>query len=536
MWKRNLLFVGLILVGLGSLGANLFPPAAPPRVPDFDADALRDPSFRAVVEDVNRAFREHWSAAGVEPAPRADDLTLARRLSLGLTGTVPSLQEVRQLEQYSGEERVQWWLEGLLRDRRHADYFAERFSRAFVGTEDGPFVFYRRRRFVHWLSDQVASNRPYDAVVRDLVATDGLWTDRPATNFITVTLHESSKGRPDPVRLAGRVSRAFLGVRIDCAQCHNHPFAKWTQRDFQGLSAFFGQTVTGLTGIHEDGAEYQLENRKTGVLETIAASVPFLPELLPDEGTRRQRLAAWVTDRRNPYFSRAAVNRVWALLFGRPLADPVDDLPTDSPPHPALRRLADDFADHGFDVRRLLRVLAATDVFRLDSASQAGVTAAQEREWAAFPVTRLRPEQVVGAVIQAASLETIDAESHIFVKLARWFGERDFVERYGDTGEDEFDGRGGTIPQRLLLMNGDLVYERTKQNLFNAATRIANLAPDDRKAVEAAYLAALTRRPTPAEAAHFEARLGGARGDERIRRAEDLFWALINSTEFSWNH
>src|SRR5262249_54043709 len=159
-----------------------------------------------------------------------------------------------------------------------------------------------------------------------------------------------------------------------------------------------------------------------------------------------------------------------------------------------------------------------------------------ERYWAAFPLTRLRPEQVVGGLLQAASVETINSSSHILVRTLRYFSENDFVQRYGDTGEDEFDGRGGTIPQRLLLMNGELVHDRTKQSPFTAATQIGWLAAADPAAVETAYLAVLTRRPTPEEAAHFQGRLNGSRGDERSRRMEDLYWTLINSTEFSWDH
>jgi hypothetical protein len=143
---------------------------------------------------------------------------------------------------------------------------------------------------------------------------------------------------------------------------------------------------------------------------------------------------------------------------------------------------------------------------------------------------------VIGGLLQSSNLETISEESHFFVRMARFLGEKQFVQRYGDTGEDEFDGRGGTIPQRLLLMNGEMVKERTQQQLFNAATRIGWLAPSDAVAVETAYLAVLTRRPTAEEVAHFEGRLAGTRGDERSGRMEDLYWTLLNSTEFSWNH
>ena len=121
-------------------------------------------------------------------------------------------------------------------------------------------------------------------------------------------------------------------------------------------------------------------------------------------------------------------------------------------------------------------------------------------------------------------------------EVIRFFSQQDFIKRFGDKGDDEFEAGCGTIPQRLLMMNGKLVEESVKASPFNADTRIGWLAPDDERAVEIAYLTALTRRPTPDEARHFQRRLAGSRGDERSRRMVDLFWTLINATEFSWNH
>jgi hypothetical protein len=299
-------------------------------------------------------------------------------------------------------------------------------------------------------------------------------------------------------------------------------------------------------------------DKKSNEKLAIEPRVPFTRELLPEEGNRRQRLAAWVTDPKNPYFARAAVNRVWALMLGRPLVAPVDNLesaeqgmqqvPLDdlSPGEkqclelrksmlPILQLLADDFTASGFDLRRLIRVIACTRVFRLDSAVERDSSDADEESWAIFPLTRLRPEQVVGGAIQTSSVSTINAESHIVIRILRLTSENDFVKRYGDSGEDEFGGKGGTIPQRLLMMNGNLIHDRIKDSIFNAATRIAWQAPDDPRAVETAYLSVLTRRPTEVEAKHFEQFLGEP-GMTRPQKLEDLFWALINSTEFSWNH
>jgi hypothetical protein len=534
MWQRNLLFLALVGGGFCTLGANLLPPRQPQPVTSYDASAYRQPDFRAAVERVDAAFRKQWSEVKVQPAPIAPDLAIARRLALGLMGTVPSLEEVRQIEALPAGEGLAWWLDHVLADRRCADYLAERFARACVGTEDGPFILYRRRRFVTWLADQLVQERSYDAIVRDLIASDGLWTTKPATNFVSVTSKPDKKNQPDPIRLAGRVTRAFLGIRLDCAECHNHPFAAWKQSDFRGLAAFFGQTHVGFTGIHEGEGEFEAPDKK-GKKHAFAPRVPFAAELLPEDGNRRHRLAVWVTHPQNPYFARAAVNRVWALLLGRPLVDPVDNLETDAPIHPALQVVAGDFAASGFNLRRLIRVIASTQAFRLDSAVAHDVTDAEEKTWAVFPLTRLRPEQVAGSFLQSASITTIDAESHIFVRLLRVTGQNDFVKRYGDSGEDEFGGKGGTIPQRLLMMNGTLVGERIKEGPFNAATRIAWLAPDDPSAVQTAYLATLTRRPTADEAKHFERSLAD-HSLKRTQRLEDLYWALVNSSEFSWNH
>jgi hypothetical protein len=536
MWARNLLFLSLVIAGVGALTAALFPRLTPQQSRAAAPPEVLADDFAPAVERVNAAFATAWRENSLEPAPEAPELTLARRLSLGLAGTIPSLQEIRQLEGRDGD-RLQWWLDGLLRDGRFHDYLAERLARAYVGTEDGPFLIYRRRRFVSWLSDQVRDNRRYDEVVRDLIASDGLWTGEPAVNFLAVTADPAKKNKPDPERLAGRVARAFLGVRLDCAQCHNHPFEKWKQQDFQGLAAFFGQADTNLTGIHEDPKlHYEMENRKTGEHVRVEPSVPFLPELVPAEGNLRQRLAAWVTDPRNPNLARATVNRVWAVMCGRALVEPLDDLATAGEPPPYLTALADDFVGHNYDLRRLVRLIAATEAFRRDSRADHELTQAHDRLWAAFPGTPLRPEQMAGAIIQVASVQTIDRDASAVARLGKLIGVNDFVKAYGDTGEDEFRERTCTISQALLVMNGDLVKDRTKFDFTNATSRISWQAPDDRAAVETAFLTVYTRRPNNRERAYFEARLGGARGDERGHRLEDLFWAFVNSTEFKWNH
>jgi hypothetical protein len=198
--------------------------------------------------------------------------------------------------------------------------------------------------------------------------------------------------------------------------------------------------------------------------------------------------------------------------------------------------LADDFVANKYDFRRLIRLITATRAFHLDSAADDELTLEHVSAWAAFPVQPLRPEQMAGAIIQTSRVTTNNDPSGALLQVIRYQQTNAFVGRYGDPGEDEFRERGCTIPQVLLVMNGDLVDEHTKQQLFNAATRIGSQAPDDGAAVEAAFLTCLTRRPSPKVGQHFVARLGGTTGEERSQRMADLFWALINSTEFKCSH
>jgi hypothetical protein len=452
------------------------------------------------------------------------------------------------LEQVPTQRRMEWWVSYLLADPRFGEYVAERLARAYVGTEDGPFIVYRRRRFVTWLADQLRQNVRYDRIVRQLIESDGIWTDTPAVNFISVSYDQDGAKVTDPVKLAARTARGFLGHRIDCLQCHDDNLdvinfgtpespVPGEQRHFHELAAFFGRTNVSRRGISDVAQlEYKIHYLHETEDHVVEPRVPFGEDYFEERGSPRQQLARWVTHEENRPFARAAVNRIWVILFGRPLYPVIDNIPLHGELPPGLDLLADDFTAHGYDLHRLIRLMAASQPFQLDSGADFPLTEQHEQAWAVFPLTSLRPEQMAGALVQAARLGAIDGDAHVFWRLLRVGQSNDFVKRYGDAGQDEFSERGGTIPQRLLMMNGSLVKERTDQNIvLNASTRLALLAKDDVTAIETAFLAVLTRRPTPAERTHFESRFAGG-GRNRVQRLEDLYWTLLNSTEFSWNH
>ena len=548
MWHRDAFFVSLCVIGLALTASRLFQ-GQYLEITHHEQDDVHSQQIQQVAGRVSNEFLSVWRKAKLKHAPLADNLTIARRLSLALTGTVPALEEIRSLQRIPKDRQLQWWTDRLLNDRRFSDYMAERLARAFVGTDGGPFVFYRRRRFVTWISEQLQEDVAYDELVRRVISDEGVWTTDPAVNFVTVTASENTKNQPDPIRLAGRTARAFLAMRIDCLQCHDDRLGNvqlggksqprdGTQQDFHRLAAFFAATKTTILGIRDGEGEYQYRFLDKTDKEKVPPDAPFLNELLSNEGSQRERLARWVTHRQNRPFARATVNRVWAILFGTPLVDPVDNISLHGPFPAAMETLANDFIEHDYNLRRLIRIIVGSKPFRVDSrASNFEVSDEHEQNWSVFRLTRLRAEQVAGALIQSCSTKTIDADAHIFSKLARHFQEVEFVKRFGDLGENEFEDRGGTIGQRLLLMNGDLVKQLTKKDLVgNASTRIAMLAQNDQRAIETAYLCVLSRHPTKRESDHFLKRLSQSTGDNRSQLLEDLFWVLLNSTEFSWNH
>jgi hypothetical protein len=527
------------------------------------SDVAADQQLGSAVTRLNQQFRKEWQDESVQMASPTDDLTVLRRLSLALFGTVPSLEDIRAFEDDSGPDRIDRWVTKMLQDSRYSDYFSERLARSLVGVEGGPFIVFRRDRLKSWLAEQLHKDASWSQMTKELIAAEGLWTDRPAANFITVARIDD-KGL-DENKLAGRTVRTFLGQRIDCAQCHDHPFdPEWQQADFEGLAAYFCQATLSPGGVTDDTSRhkpmvYKVTDPGTEVERIVASAVPFQPELLPEHGGPRARLAEWVTHKDNRRFERSIANRVWGFMFGKPLHEPVDDLP-----HPIegqtdpLDILGQEFRSRGDRLSVLIRIIAQSDVFRLSSKSIADNEDSyteQVNAWSVFPLVRLRPEQVIGSLFQAGHIRTIDQNSNPLVRLQKFGSENDFLNEYGDLGDDELLQQVGTIPQALLRMNGRFTAQQSKVDLFSATSQIISFSPDNSAIVDNCYLACLCRHPTEDEQMFFlnllDATFESAKQNRKANSGvkplskpsrgrtavvEDLVWALFNSPEFSWNH
>lgn len=485
------------------------PPTPPP-----------DSTLLATAQALDEKLGTANSADGI------DDLTFARRLALGTVGVIPSLEEIRWYESIEPADRRERYLERLLADRRFGDAVSERLASSWLPIELGDnFVLYRRQRFIAWLADEVRVGRPYDAIVREMISATGRGTDTPAVNFVTSYEY-------DPETLAGRTARDFLSLDLDCAQCHDHPFAPWKQKQFRGLAAHFSRVSLSRRGVGDDREQpyrFDADAGRLGVL--VEPAYPYAVEHEPAGDSYRERLADWVTDTANDRFAESIANRVWEMMFGRPIVEPVDNLEGKCSAVGVLPILAEDFRQHDHDLRRLFRVIALTSAFSAPPAL-AGTAAMDAAPWSRFPDGRLTPRQIARSLVQLSSLNTVDGETGVLRRVPAFFEQQDFIKMF-QSGSDDV---AGTVGQRLMLMNDEIVAARIRAELFTASGRLAMIAPTDERAVELSFLTCLTRRPTPEESTYFVDWLKEAKGDERGRAIEDLQWTLINGTEFLWSH
>ncbi len=550
---------GFLMVMLAGIFYLLQVSTSRNEIRNVDATVLKT-SARATIEDslpeLDQQFIESWAEAGIAKTPQAGESLLMRRMALALTGTPPSLEQLRWVQQIPEEKRLDQFLAHLLQDRSSHEYLAEQLSRSWIGTENGPFVVFRRRRFVDWLADELGKNRPYDELVSSMLTARGLWTDNGAVNFYTAQCDQENENQLDTIRLTGKISRCFLGMRLDCLQCHDD-FTGTTevapegepregrQTDFHAIASFFGQTTISPTGVHDDTTRptYSVELLGDSEPSDVPASVPFgsawspgtmHDQRLSQDEVLRQQFANWLTRKENRPFARSMVNRTWGLLFGKPMTQPIDDIPLNGPFPPGLEVLTDDFIQHDYNIQRLISLIVNSEAFRRDSRSQSPLSPQHEHLWASFPLTKIRPEQMAGTISQAASLSRLDDSSHILVQLVRFGEQNNFLTRFGDLGDDEFKKVSETVSQRLLLFNGEMINERLGSGglPFNSVAELNRLSPDNPTLVTTLYNIVLTRDPTENELEYFLPKFDL----DRRSAIEDTFWVLVNSSESLWNH
>jgi hypothetical protein len=533
-FRLLLMLGGVFLIGSGVRAA----------VSDMDAAAL--------AATIDRHLAAAWEANKVQPAPPATDAEFVRRVYLDLAGRIPSVAEVRAFFEDKRPDKRQRLVEQLLEGPRYVVHFTNVWRALLLpeATSNLQSRFFISD-FERWLRVKLQQNTPYDAMVRELLTVPMAGGRNP---------FGQGNGEPTPIafylakdvkaeNLAAAVSRLFLGAKIECAQCHNHPFADWRREQFWSFAAFFAGLQRQGNGDFVTAGREIADRRELTIpgTERVVLAV-FLDGAKPkwkDNTGARATLAEWMTRKDNPYFARAAVNRLWGYFFGSGIIDPVDEMAggEHQASHPALLdELARQFAAHHFDLKYLITAVTASRVYQLSSLST-HPSQDDPRRFARMPLRGLSAEQLFDSIAQATGYrEMANTNPRRFDNT----GVRGrFLAQFANSSDKPTEAQT-SILQALSMMNGQLTATATA--LERSETLAALLdAPfmDTAERIETMCLASLSRKPTPRELASMVRYVekGGSAGqtstdqDKNYQLAlADVFWVLLNSGEFFLNH
>jgi len=484
---------------------------------------------------IDKHVWDKLAALGIPPSELADDATYLRRAYLDCIGTLPTADEARTFLELTEADKRQRLAAELLERPEYADYWTMRWADILRVDKDA-ILPQGAVAMTRWLRRQLSENRPYDEWAREIITAQGdSGAEGPAAFY---------KALATPELLSRSVSQVFLGVRIECAQCHHHPFERWGQEDYFALAGFFtGVTRKPLPG----GGEAILANGGTDLnhprtnqpVPTRALGAAAVD--LTGVSDRRRALADWMTAADNPFFARSAANRLWAHYFGRGLVEPLDDLRATNPAvnEPLLDALAAHLRETGYDLRAFTRTLLASRTYQL--ASQPNAENDSDEQNFSHAVAKVLPAEVLlDALCQATGVpEKFNGWPAGYRAVEVWDNRMPsyFFRIFGrpvraSVCECERSGEP-SIAQALHLMNSPEVIDKI-QHRRGLARRLAESDLPAEGVIDALCLATLSRHPQSEEAALLAEAF--AQSENRRAAAEDILWALLNSKEFLYNH
>jgi hypothetical protein len=515
-------------------------------------DPLPESAPPATANFIDGLVNARLAQLRIAPSPRGDDASFLRRVTLDVIGTLPTAEEARRFLADQRPDKRARLVESLLARPEYADYWALKWA-DLLRIDRQALGHKAARDFHEWLRAGFAANKPLDALARELLTADGPLAERPEGAFFRVVAK--------PGDAASTVSQVFLGVRIACAECHHHPYDRWTQDDFYGMASYFTQVGTKKGAAGESlmiGTGAAATNPRTG--RTVAAhplgAAAEPPKIVPAEsaaqagakaaapavGDRRTELAAWLAAADNPWFAHNLANRAWAHFLGRGLVEPVDDVRATNPPsHPdLLDALAKNLVESGFDHHGLIRTITASEAYQRSTEP----TASNERDEQNFSralLRRLDAEVLLDAVCQSTGIDE---------KFAGVPAGTRAVELWDSRAAHYFLGLFGrpmrttacscerivepSVGQVLHLLNSPELHAKLEHDGGRLALLADSVSAPD-AVVEEVYLTFLSRFPTAAERAAAVGYLA-APGRDRRQAVQDLGWSLLNTLEFSFNH
>lgn len=485
------------------------------------------PDAARLAQDIDQHIQEHLKSKGIPLGDQADDAEFLRRIYLDLHGVIPTFEQTSRFLKNENPNRRSKLIEELLADRRYGEYLGDIWQAHLIS----PLADDRRQRariFRTWLADQFNS-KSWDRIATDLLTATGKIEENPAVIYLI-----EGRNLRTVQDLADLTSRYFLGIRLSCAQCHDHPFVAWKQREFWGMAAFFSQIQTPgkskvvyQVGV-KDYLNVSLDSLKDGAADGFMSCPPtFLGGESIKAGfpmTNRAALAQWMTSGKNPFFAHAMVNRTWWRLFGRGMVQPMDDMHSGNlPSHPSLLDLlARQFVDSGFDHKFITRAMVMSQAYQRKSKMEY-----KDENQAVF-FGRM-PPKVLSAGQLYDSLITILGEPN---RKGGMQGDTraEFIQFFSDDGDPNPTSYRRGIPHLLRLMNSD----QFARNIKDLASSLASSRHSPDEVSTEMFLKILSRYPSDGEQKIF--RDSVLNPDLMQAPALDLAWALLMTAEFSLNH
>jgi hypothetical protein len=479
----------------------------------------------ALAQRIDDHIQKRLKAEQIPSSSRCEDAEFLRRTYLDIHGVIPTVQQARAFLDSVAPDRRARLVDELLSSPRYGAHFADIWLHHLYPANANQRI--KPEALVSWL-ERGFQTKTWDRLAHDLITATGSQEQNGAVTYML-------KGRYtlSVTEMTDLTSQSFLGVRLNCAQCHNHPFASWKQSDYWGMAGFFTQIqrlkpVVAFTTI----TETDVDVRKLSEVELLRKP-KFLGgkvyEAVPEQSLRKA-LADWMVASENPYFARAMVNRMWGQFFGRGLVHPVDDMHEGNPPtHPELLEvLTEQFKANGFDLKYLCRAICLSETYQRTSKPVAG-NAKDDKLFSRMLIKVLTPEQLFDSLVVASGNAGNRSAAGKPINNPR----AEFVSYFRNEGETDPTSYSRGIPQALRMMNsGQFLGPRSEAFVTK---QIVESGTALEQAVERIYLRVLARRPSPAESKRMLQYLEQPGADRQQLYAE-IIWTLLNSSEFSLNH
>ncbi|HWB11592.1 MAG TPA: DUF1549 domain-containing protein [Pirellulales bacterium] len=542
--------------------------------PDSDLSTAASASATTdadVIAHINEQIRKGWKDAEITPSPEATENEWCRRLYLDVLGRVPSVSELQQFLSDKSKNKREALVDRLLDSDEYVEEYARNWmtiwTNILIGrpkaARDEARDLVDRDGMQQYLRRNFLTNKPYDKMVYELVSATG--SNKPgedgyngAVNFVLDNLQENA------TTATAKTARYFLGLQVQCTQCHNHPFNDWKQDQFWGMNAFFRQTKALRTFQGREIVAVRLENEdfageggdpreaeiyyelRNGILQvaypTFVDGTKINPSGYADEVNRRGELAGLIV--KSEFLGKAIVNRMWAHFLGYGFTKPIDDLGPHNPSsHPdLLEYLGKQFVGHGHDLRRLIRWIVLSEPYSLSSKFGAKVaknklddpTLGNKPLFSHFYVRQMQAEELYESLLVATEAHKTKGS---FQEQEKTKGDwlQQFTLAFGTDEGDETTTFNGTIPQALMMMNGDLIKKATSLDKGGFLYRMITGDMKPHARIDYLYMAALARKPTKQEMS-IANQLLAARGGDPAAAMQDVWWAILNTNEFILNH